>query len=241
MKAFPALESGSASRKAAPGDARSADPRWNQPQSRCFQSLLSFTLGNSAVRLLEMTNVSATLMSGGTWCPPNPIVSVTDRHGRDVGGVNDYADSPMVFADGRRPGTLRPGPPVHIGNCGHRASGATVAAHPCFDAMQRLIAGVPEKPAPGPRSSIPHLAELNRSSAYMGRHEQGMDRVAQCRVGGVDRGSGYRRRRHDQQISTLRFAFGASAQSDEHLAEKCDRAVTLTEPDHGTEIDGVAV
>ncbi|MCR6490649.1 penicillin-binding protein [Amycolatopsis sp. OK19-0408] len=190
---------------------KSPDPQRNQPQSEYFQGLLSFTLGNSP---LEMANVSATLMSGGVWCPPNPILSVTDRHGRAVpvrrqpcaraisvgiadtllsglsqdtrsgtsaaaaraagwnrpdfgktgttqhnrsvafvGGVNDYAVSSMVFADGPDQSTLCPGPPVHLGSCAHGAFGGTVAAPPYFDAMQLLLAGVPEQelPAPDPR------------------------------------------------------------------------------------------
>jgi membrane peptidoglycan carboxypeptidase len=62
----------------------SADPLRNQPQSRYFRDKPSFTLGDSPVSPLELANVSATLMSGGTWCPPDPIRSVTDRFGRAV-------------------------------------------------------------------------------------------------------------------------------------------------------------
>ncbi len=36
----------------------------------------SFTLGPFAVNALELSNVAATLASGGTWCPPNPIASI---------------------------------------------------------------------------------------------------------------------------------------------------------------------
>jgi membrane peptidoglycan carboxypeptidase len=67
-----------------PADPRSRDPQYDQPQSRYFQNLLSFTLGDSPVSTLEMANVAATLESDGTWCPPNPIASVTDRDGRSV-------------------------------------------------------------------------------------------------------------------------------------------------------------
>lgn len=31
-----------------------------------------------------MANVTATILSGGVWCPPDPILSVTDRSGRPV-------------------------------------------------------------------------------------------------------------------------------------------------------------
>ncbi|MBK1785058.1 transglycosylase domain-containing protein [Prauserella cavernicola] len=44
----------------------------------------SFTLGVSPTSGLELANVAATLMSGGVWCPPTPIASVTDRSGRPV-------------------------------------------------------------------------------------------------------------------------------------------------------------
>ncbi|MCK7637362.1 transglycosylase domain-containing protein [Corynebacterium sp. P7202] len=47
-------------------------------------NLGSFTLGPTAVNPLELANVAATVASGGVWCEPNPIVRVTDRHGRDV-------------------------------------------------------------------------------------------------------------------------------------------------------------
>ncbi|MEV6644210.1 transglycosylase domain-containing protein [Amycolatopsis sp. NPDC051371] len=194
-----------------PADPRSKDPRYNQPQSDYFRGLLSFTLGTSPVSPLELANVSATLMSGGVWCPPAPILSVTDRAGAPVpvrqeqcervvpedlattlraglsedtvsgtsaraaraagwdrpdfgktgttqdsrsvafvGGVNDYAVSSLVFADGSSPQTVCPGPPVHLGRCGHGAFGGTVAAPPYFHAMTRLLAGVPEAPVPPP-------------------------------------------------------------------------------------------
>ncbi|WP_243727351.1 transglycosylase domain-containing protein [Actinocrispum wychmicini] len=62
----------------------SKDPQQSEPQSQYFQNKPSFTLGNSPVSPLELANVSATLMSGGTWCAPNPIASVTDAAGRPV-------------------------------------------------------------------------------------------------------------------------------------------------------------
>lgn len=195
---------------AAPNPA-SGNPQYSEPQSKYFQNLLSFTLGNSPVSPLEMANVSATLMSGGVWCPPNPILSVTDRNGNAVavqqqaceqvipagvantleaglskdttsgtsaqaahaagwtrpdigktgttqqsesvafvGGVDGYAVSSMVFADGPHPREICPGTPVHLGNCGHGAFGGTVAAPPYFHAMSQLLAGVPDQPIPRP-------------------------------------------------------------------------------------------
>ncbi|WIV53457.1 transglycosylase domain-containing protein [Amycolatopsis nalaikhensis] len=192
-------------------DPKSSNPQFSEPQSQYFRNLLSFTLGNSPVSPLEMANVSATLMSGGVWCPPNPILSVTDRNGNAVpvaqqaceqviptgvantleaglskdttsgtsaeaaraagwtrpdigktgttqlsesvafvGGVDDYAVSSMVFADGPHPREICPGTPVHLGDCGHGAFGGTVAAPPYFHAMSQLLAGVPDQPIPGP-------------------------------------------------------------------------------------------
>ncbi|MFD9890712.1 transglycosylase domain-containing protein [Amycolatopsis sp. NPDC059027] len=202
-----------------PANPLSKNPQYNQPQSRYFRNLLSFTLGNSPVSPLEMANVSATIMSDGVWCPPDPILSVTDRAGKPVpikgqpceqvipsgvahtlmaglsqdtkhgtsalaaheagwtrpdigktgtteqsesvafvGGVNNYAVSSMVFADGSRPQEICPGNPVHLGDCGAGAFGGTVAAPPYFHAMNQLLAGQPDKPLPAP------------DPAYLGAH-----------------------------------------------------------------------
>ncbi|GAA5047870.1 transglycosylase/D,D-transpeptidase PonA2 [Nocardia callitridis] len=48
------------------------------------QNLGSFTLGPVAINPLELSNVAATLASGGKWCPPNPIDQVLDREGKQV-------------------------------------------------------------------------------------------------------------------------------------------------------------
>ncbi|SFP63043.1 transglycosylase domain-containing protein [Saccharomonospora viridis] len=42
-----------------------------------------FTLGASPVSGLEMANVAATIMSGGVWCPPTPILEVINRGGKE--------------------------------------------------------------------------------------------------------------------------------------------------------------
>ncbi|MCW2722457.1 MAG: Peptidoglycan glycosyltransferase [Pseudonocardia sp.] len=67
-----------------PADPQSRNPQYNEPQSQYFRGLLSFTLGDSPVSTLEMSNVSATILSDGVWCPPNPILSVSDRDGKPV-------------------------------------------------------------------------------------------------------------------------------------------------------------
>jgi membrane peptidoglycan carboxypeptidase len=44
----------------------------------------SYTLGPEPTSPLDLANVAATLMSGGTWCPPSPIEAITDRNGKPV-------------------------------------------------------------------------------------------------------------------------------------------------------------
>ncbi len=48
------------------------------------QNLGSYTLGPTWVNPLELSNVAATLASGGKWCPPTPIDSIYDREGKPV-------------------------------------------------------------------------------------------------------------------------------------------------------------
>ena len=71
---------------AEPGSARAYDPNNNGSIADYVkqQNLGSFTLGPLELNALELSNVAATLASGGMWCPPNPIDKVFDRHGREV-------------------------------------------------------------------------------------------------------------------------------------------------------------
>jgi membrane peptidoglycan carboxypeptidase len=71
---------------ALPGTARDYDPDSNESLADFVkrQNLGSFTLGPIEVNALELSNVAATLASGGVWCPPNPIDTVFDRNGKDV-------------------------------------------------------------------------------------------------------------------------------------------------------------
>jgi membrane peptidoglycan carboxypeptidase len=71
---------------ALPGTARDYDPQSNESLADFVkrQNLGSFTLGPIEVNALELSNVAATLASGGVWCPPNPIDKVLDRTGKDV-------------------------------------------------------------------------------------------------------------------------------------------------------------
>ncbi len=48
------------------------------------QNLASFTLGPAPIDPVELSNVAATLASGGRWCPPTPIESVNDANGKTV-------------------------------------------------------------------------------------------------------------------------------------------------------------
>lgn len=71
---------------ALPGTARDYDPESNESLADFVkrQNIGSFTLGPIEVNALELSNVAATLGSGGVWCPPNPIAQVIDRHGEEV-------------------------------------------------------------------------------------------------------------------------------------------------------------
>jgi membrane peptidoglycan carboxypeptidase len=75
----------------------SDDSNFNQPQTQFFRSRpgyagrAAFTLGPSPVSTLEMANVSATLISGGVWCPPTPLVEVLDRNGKKL-DVSKYEE-----------------------------------------------------------------------------------------------------------------------------------------------------
>ncbi|MDT5000676.1 MAG: hypothetical protein QOK12_2781, partial [Mycobacterium sp.] len=79
---------------ALPGTARDYDPDSNESLADFVkrQNLGSFTLGPIEVNPLELSNVAATLASGGKWCPPNPIDKVFDRTGKDVAVTTDTCE-----------------------------------------------------------------------------------------------------------------------------------------------------
>jgi membrane peptidoglycan carboxypeptidase len=62
----------------------STDPGPTIAEKYKSQNLASFTLGPEAVDPVELSNVAATLSSGGMWCPPTPIDSITDANGKPV-------------------------------------------------------------------------------------------------------------------------------------------------------------
>ena len=71
---------------AEPGTARDYNPDSNESLADFVkrQNLGSFTLGPIEVNALELSNVAATLASGGVWCPPSPIDKVFDRKGNEI-------------------------------------------------------------------------------------------------------------------------------------------------------------
>lgn len=71
---------------AEPGTARAYDPNNNESLADYIKrsNIGSFTLGPFELNALELSNVAATVASGGMWCPPNPIDKIFDRNGREV-------------------------------------------------------------------------------------------------------------------------------------------------------------
>ncbi|MEV6234085.1 transglycosylase domain-containing protein [Saccharopolyspora shandongensis] len=61
----------------------------------------AFTLGYTPTSVLELSNVGATIMSGGVYCPPTPIEEIKDRHGNPLQlneAACEQAVSPQVAA-----------------------------------------------------------------------------------------------------------------------------------------------
>ena len=71
---------------AEPGSAREYQPKSDESLAEFItrQNIGSFTLGPFEVNALELSNVAATLASGGRWCPPTPIDAVFDRRGQRI-------------------------------------------------------------------------------------------------------------------------------------------------------------
>ena len=71
---------------AEPGTARAYNPKSNESLADYVKrsNIGSFTLGPFEINALELSNVAATLASGGIWCPPSPIDKVFDRRGKEV-------------------------------------------------------------------------------------------------------------------------------------------------------------
>ena len=77
-----------------PGSARDYDQESNESLADFIkrQNIGSFTLGPFELNALELSNVAATLASGGTWCPPNPIDKLIDRNGNQVAVTTEACD-----------------------------------------------------------------------------------------------------------------------------------------------------
>src|ERR1700744_4372167 len=71
---------------AIPGTARIYDPTSGESLDEMIkkQNMGPVTLGRIQLNDLELSNVAATLASGGMWCPPSPIAKIFDRHGNQV-------------------------------------------------------------------------------------------------------------------------------------------------------------
>jgi membrane peptidoglycan carboxypeptidase len=71
---------------AIPGTARGYDADGNETLADFIKqgNMGSFTLGPFQLNALELSNVAATLASGGMWCPPSPIDKIFDRRGHEV-------------------------------------------------------------------------------------------------------------------------------------------------------------
>jgi membrane peptidoglycan carboxypeptidase len=79
---------------AIPGTARAYDPGGNESLADFIkrQNMGSFTLGPFQLNALELSNVAATLASGGVWCPPSPIDKIFDRRGKEVSFTTEKCD-----------------------------------------------------------------------------------------------------------------------------------------------------
>ncbi len=79
---------------AIPGTARAYDPAGSESLADLIkqQNMGSFTLGPFQLNALELSNVAATLASGGMWCPPSPIDKIFDRKGNPVSVATEPCD-----------------------------------------------------------------------------------------------------------------------------------------------------
>ncbi|MBV9089598.1 MAG: transglycosylase/D,D-transpeptidase PonA2 [Mycobacteriaceae bacterium] len=79
---------------AIPGTARVYDRSANESLADLIkqQNMGSFTLGPFQLNALELSNVAATLASGGVWCPPTPIDKILDRKGNPVSVTTEACD-----------------------------------------------------------------------------------------------------------------------------------------------------
>jgi membrane peptidoglycan carboxypeptidase len=86
--------SGRAPDPKAKGEASQSQAQFYKPSENNPHGNASFTLSPSPVSTLELANVGATIMSGGVWCPPTPLVEVKDRNGKKL----NYNEQPCEQA-----------------------------------------------------------------------------------------------------------------------------------------------
>ncbi|UVS76566.1 Penicillin-binding protein 2D [Actinokineospora sp. UTMC 2448] len=71
-------------------DLRISQSQFFKPSEHNKHGNASFTLSPAPVSTLELANVAATIISGGVWCPPTPLIEVRDRNGKKL----DYTEQP---------------------------------------------------------------------------------------------------------------------------------------------------
>ena len=123
----------------------------------------SFTLGPLPLNGLELANVAATIASGGTWCPPNPIKSISQIK-------RDQYGNPVMGPDGQRALTAVPFTPPPCEQVVDEG-----LAHTLANAMSKDdVGGGTAAGAAGsagwtlPMSGKTGTTEAHRSSAFVG-------------------------------------------------------------------------
>lgn len=126
-------------------------------------NLGSFTLGPTAVNGLELSNVAATLASGGVWCPPNPIKSITKTK-------RDQYGNPVMGPDGKPAQTAVPFNPPECERVVEQGLANTLA-----NALSQDDRGAGTSAAAAnatgwslPSSGKTGTTEAHRSSAFLG-------------------------------------------------------------------------
>lgn len=174
-----------------PGTARDYNPDSNESLADFVkrQNLGSFTLGPIELNALELSNVAATLASGGVWCPPNPIDQLIDRNGNEVAVTtetcdqvvpaglantltNRYAAANYIYDDSSSPTDLCSGPLRHCGS--GDLYGGNEPSRTWFAAMKPIANNFGEVQLPptdpryvdgAPGSRVPSVAGLDVDAA----------------------------------------------------------------------------
>ena len=205
---------------ALPGTARDYDPESNESLADFVkrQNLGSFTLGPIEVNALELSNVAATLASGGMWCPPNPIDKVFDRDGKEVSvttetceqavpeglantlanamSKDDTGQAPPPAPPARSAGTCRcrarPAPPKRTAR--RRSSGSPTST-------RRPTTSTTTRPTPGELCSFPlrqcgsrQSVRRQRAGTHVVRRDEADRQQLRRRRAAADRSALCRRR-----------------------------------------------